>query len=99
MTSSQSDVNALYSGYVPLRGLPGTVIYFNDVPLGDVDFNPTTGLTHGLSQGFYYDLDNLEVLKGPQGTLFGKNSIGGLLSLEPKKPTDKFEGLRHGYPG
>jgi iron complex outermembrane receptor protein len=92
MTSSQSDVNALYSGYVRLRGLPGTVIYFNDVPLGDVDFNPTTGLTHGLSQGFYFDLDNLEVLKGPQGTLFGKNSIGGLISLEPKKPTNKFEG-------
>jgi len=92
MTSSQSDVNALYSGYVRLRGLPGTVIYFDDVPLGEADFNPTTGLTHGLSAGFYYDLDNLEVLKGPQGTLFGKNSIGGLISLSPKKPTNKFEG-------
>jgi len=92
MTSSQSDVNALYSGYVRLRGLPGTVIYFDDVPLGEADFNPTTGLTHGLSAGFYYDLDNLEVLKGPQGTLFGKNSIGGLINLSPKKPTNKFEG-------
>jgi iron complex outermembrane recepter protein len=92
ITASQSDVNALYSGFVRLRGLPGTEIYFNDVPLGSADYNPTTGLTHGLSQGFYYDLDNLEVLKGPQGTLFGKNSIGGLISIEPKKPTDKFEG-------
>ena len=92
VTASQSDVNALYSGFVRLRGLPGSVVYFNDVPLGSVDYNPTTGLTHGLSQGFYYDLDNLEVLKGPQGTLFGKNSIGGLISIEPKKPTDKFEG-------
>src|ERR1700754_2588181 len=90
MTSSQSDVNALYSGYVRLRGLPGTVIYFDDVPLGEADFNPTTGLTHGLSAGFYYDLDNLEVLKGPQGTLFGKNSIGGLISIAPKKPTNNF---------
>jgi iron complex outermembrane receptor protein len=92
MTSSQSDVNALYSGYVRLRGLPGSVLYFADVPLGETDFNPTTGLTHGLSQGFYYDLDNLQVVKGPQGTLFGKNSIGGLISLSPKKPTDKYEG-------
>jgi iron complex outermembrane receptor protein len=92
ITASQSDVNALYSGFVRLRGLPGSVIYFNDVPLGSVDYNPTTGLTHGLSAGLYYDLDNLEVLKGPQGTLFGKNSIGGLISIEPKKPTDKFEG-------
>jgi iron complex outermembrane receptor protein len=92
ITASQSDVNALYSGFVRLRGLPGSIVYFNDVPLGSVDYNPTTGLTHGLSQGYYYDLDNLEVLKGPQGTLFGKNSIGGLISIEPKKPTNEFEG-------
>ncbi|MDB5397877.1 MAG: TonB-dependent receptor [Rhodospirillales bacterium] len=92
MTASQSDPNALYSGFVRLRGLPGTVIYFNDVPLGSVDYNPTTGLTHGLSAGLYYDLDNLEAIKGPQGTLFGKNSIGGLISIEPKHPTNEFEG-------
>ncbi len=92
MTASQSDPNALYSGFVRLRGLPGSIVYFDDVPLGDVDYNPTTGLTHGLSAGLYYDLDNVEVLKGPQGTLFGKNSIGGLFSIEPKKPTNNFEG-------
>jgi iron complex outermembrane receptor protein len=92
MTASQSDANALYAGFVRLRGLPGSVIYFNDVPLGSVDYNPTTGLTHGLSAGLYYDLDNLEAIKGPQGTLFGKNSIGGLISIEPKHPTNEFEG-------
>jgi iron complex outermembrane receptor protein len=92
VTASQSDPNALYSGFLRLRGLPGTVIYFADVPIGTADYNPTTGLTHGLSAGFLYDLDNLEVLKGPQGTLFGKNSIGGLISFEPKRPTNDFEG-------
>jgi iron complex outermembrane receptor protein len=92
MTASQSDANALYAGFVRLRGLPGTEVYFNDVPLGSADYNPTTGLSHGLSAGFYYDLDNVEVLKGPQGTLFGKNSIGGLIDIEPKKPTNEFEG-------
>src|SRR5579859_5229554 len=89
---SQSDANAPYSVQVRLRGLPGTVVYFADVPLGNVDYNATTGITHAVTSGFYYDLDNLEVLKGPQGTLFGKNSIGGLISLEPKKPTNEFEG-------
>jgi iron complex outermembrane receptor protein len=89
---NQSDANAFYSGQIRLRGLPGTVIYFADVPLGSVDYNPTNGITHGTSTGLFYDLDNVEVIKGPQGTLFGKNSIGGLISLEPKKPTNEFEG-------
>jgi iron complex outermembrane receptor protein len=89
---SQSDANAPYSSQTRLRGLAGSVIYFADVPLGSADYAPTTGLTHGTATGFYYDLDNLEVTKGPQGTLFGKNSIGGLVSISPKKPTDEFEG-------
>ncbi len=92
VSNSQSDSNAPYSSQTRLRGLPGSVIYFADVPLGSVDYDTTTGLTHGLATGFYYDLDNLEVLKGPQGTLFGKNSIGGLISIQPKKPTNNFEG-------
>jgi iron complex outermembrane receptor protein len=92
ISNSQSDSNAPYSSQTRLRGLPGSVIYFADVPLGTTDYDTTTGLTHGLASGFYYDLDNLEVLKGPQGTLFGKNSIGGLISIAPKKPTNNFEG-------
>jgi iron complex outermembrane receptor protein len=92
VSNSQADANAPYSSQTRLRGLPGTVIYFADVPLGAADYATGTGLTHGLSAGFYFDLDNLEVLKGPQGTLFGKNSIGGLISIEPKKPTNNFEG-------
>jgi iron complex outermembrane receptor protein len=92
ISNSQADANAPYSSQTRLRGLPGTVIYFADVPLGSTDYDINSGLTHGLSAGFNYDLDNLEVLKGPQGTLFGKNSIGGLISIEPKKPTDNFEG-------
>ncbi len=89
---NSSDANSFYSGQLRLRGLSGTVIYFADVPIGSADYNPASGVTHGTSTGFYYDLDNVEVLKGPQGTLFGKNSIGGLISIEPKQPTNDYEG-------
>jgi iron complex outermembrane receptor protein len=92
IAASQSDSNGLYSGQLRLRGLPGTEIYFNDVPIGNADIQPGTGISHGLSEGFLFDLADIEIVKGPQGTLFGKNSVGGLISIKPKKPTDDYEG-------
>ncbi|HSB97394.1 MAG TPA: TonB-dependent receptor plug domain-containing protein, partial [Spongiibacteraceae bacterium] len=38
------------------------------------------------------DIASLEVLRGPQGTLFGKNTTGGAILYTTNKPTDKFEG-------
>jgi len=45
-----------------------------------------------LFQSPFLDLERIEVLKGPQGVLFGKNSIAGALSLVSNRPTDMFEG-------
>ncbi len=92
MVANASDVNSLYSGQVRIRGLPGSEIYFADVPLGSTDRRTSTGLSHGLSPGYYFDLDSVEVYKGAQGTLFGRPSLGGLVAIEPKHPTDRFEG-------
>jgi iron complex outermembrane receptor protein len=47
---------------------------------------------HGLNAALF-DLERVEVLKGPQGTLFGRNTEGGALSLVSKAPTGEF-GLR-----
>ncbi|MBS7670044.1 TonB-dependent receptor [Croceicoccus gelatinilyticus] len=56
-------------------------------------------LAHVQTQLFdLFDIDRIEVLRGPQGTLFGKNTVGGVVNVITKKPEPGFSGeVRLGY--
>ena len=49
------------------------------------------GRQHGLNTALF-DIERVEVLKGPQGTLFGRNTEGGALSIVNRAPTGEFGG-------
>jgi iron complex outermembrane receptor protein len=53
-------------------------------------------LSSPASQSFQtFDLDRIEVLKGPQGTLYGRNTSGGAINLITRQPTDDFNANVH----
>ena len=73
---------------------PGVVVYLNEVPLP-----AALTLSQQGGPGNFVDLENLQVLSGPQGTLFGRNTTGGAVLLVPKKPTNELGGWIKGEYG
>lgn len=69
---------------------PGVVNYFAEVP---------NNITTDGRTGSYFDLASVQVLAGPQGTLFGKNTTGGNILFEPARPTNTFGGYVQGEVG
>ena len=55
--------------------------------------------TNGLLTEEFIDLDRVEVLRGPQGTLFGRDSVGGALRIFTKRPEDEFSATFRGTLG
>ena len=85
-------------GTVP--GFTAASIAIRGVSTGDIPstFDPAvTVAVDGFYLGHYqaslldmFDIQQVEVLRGPQGTLFGKNTIGGVINVTTKRPGEEF---------
>lgn len=95
--------NLVFDTTSPASGLStGAAIFIRGI--GNTDFSLTTDPGVGTYvDGIYIsravggvldvlDVERIEVLRGPQGTLFGRNTIGGAINITSRKPSDELEG-------
>jgi iron complex outermembrane receptor protein len=62
-------------------GSATTGIYLDDVPINVLNIYTT-----GATEPRFFDIDRVEVLRGPQGTLYGASSMGGTLHFVSNQP-------------
>lgn len=73
-----------------LRTTASVGVYFAEVVAPRGANTSTSG--DGAGPGDLFDLENVQVLKGAQGTLFGRNTTGGAVLFTPRRPQDEFGG-------
>ncbi|HLG88518.1 MAG TPA: TonB-dependent receptor plug domain-containing protein [Alphaproteobacteria bacterium] len=90
LTAVQLCCNRGAVSFTWIRGIQGVDGYLNGLALSTLT---ASGLQSGLSgSSLYFDLANVQVLKGPQGTLFGESTDAGAILFETQRPVNDFEG-------
>jgi outer membrane receptor protein involved in Fe transport len=86
-----------FSGYsIQIRGIGTQAISVTTDPAVAVAFNDTPFIRNHFFEQEFYDVAQVEVLRGPQGTLYGRNATAGVVNLTSAKPTDQFEAMASG---
>jgi iron complex outermembrane receptor protein len=76
-----------FSGYnFSIRGIGTQAISATTDPAVAVSFNNTTLIVNRLFEQEYVDVERVEVLRGPQGTLYGRNATSGVINVISAKP-------------
>ncbi len=89
-----------FSGYdFTIRGIGTKAISASSDPAVAVSFNNTPLIRNRLFEAEFFDLERVEVLRGPQGTLYGRNATGGVVNVIPAMPDDEFDAMVKGEVG
>lgn len=76
-----------------IRGIGTKAISASSDPAVAVSFNNTPLIRNRLFEQEYLDVNRVEVLRGPQGTLYGRNATGGVVNMIPNLPGPDFDAL------
>jgi outer membrane receptor protein involved in Fe transport len=86
-----------FSGYsIQIRGIGTQAISVTTDPAVAVALNDIPFIRNHFFEQEFFDLGQAEVLRGPQGTLYGRNATAGVVNLVTAKPTDQFEAMASG---
>ena len=89
-----------FTGYnIQIRGIGTQAISVTTDPAVAVALNDIPFIRNHFFEQEFYDLASAEVLRGPQGTLYGRNATAGVVNLITAKPTDQFEAMASGEIG
>jgi outer membrane receptor protein involved in Fe transport len=83
-----------FTGYnIQIRGIGTQAISVTTDPAVAVAFNDIPFLRNHFFEQEFYDVSQVEVLRGPQGTLYGRNATAGVVNMVSAKPTDQYEAM------
>ncbi len=83
-----------FTGYnIEIRGIGTQAISATTDPAVAVAFNDTPFIRNHFFEQEFFDVSQVEVLRGPQGTLYGRNATAGVVNIVSAKPTDQFEAM------
>ena len=86
-----------FTGYsIQIRGIGTQAISVTTDPAVAVAFNDIPFIRNHFFEQEFFDVSQVEVLRGPQGTLYGRNATAGVVNLISAKPTDEFEAMASG---
>ena len=89
-----------FTGYsINIRGIGTQAISVTTDPAVAVAFNDIPFIRNHFFEQEFYDVSQVEVLRGPQGTLYGRNATAGVVNLISAKPSDQFEAMASGELG
>ncbi|CAM2069580.1 TonB-dependent receptor [Sulfidibacter corallicola] len=98
LTSNMSIIDAQNPGNYTLTVRGITKVRNGDAPVAVMIDGVYQASPNALTRDLY-DIERIEVLKGPQGALYGRNALGGVISIITREPTYEREGYVHANVG